>query len=213
MKLISVNVGLPKTIRIEDTPVSTGIFKEPVSGTVRVATLNLDGDGQADLTVHGGPDKAVYVYPSEHYPFWRQELGEQITRWGAFGENLTVEGLSEDSVGIGDAFGIGSAILQITQPRLPCFKLAAKFEREDIIKRFLQSRRTGFYVRVLKEGSLRAGDGIVLLSRESHHVTIHELTDLYLNKNPARSLLERVLGVESLSDAWREHFNSILARK
>jgi len=169
MRVISVNVGLPKDIAIGDSLVSTGIFKEPVTGVVRLRSLNLDGDRQADLTVHGGPDKAVYVYPSEHYPFWQKELGLSHLEWGAFGENLSVEGLFEDSIAIGDCLGIGSAVLQVTQPRLPCFKLAAKFERDDIIKMFLNSRRTGLYVRVLEEGALQAGDSISLLRTDPRH--------------------------------------------
>jgi MOSC domain-containing protein YiiM len=214
MKVISVNVGLPKDIQIQDTSVSTGIFKRPVAGMVRVRTLNLDGDRQADLKVHGGPDKAVYVYPSEHYGFWRRELGQNLPlEWGAFGENLTVEGLSEDAISIGDHIGIGTAAFQVTQPRLPCFKLAAKFQREDIIKRFLDSRRTGFYVKVLEEGSLQAGDAIVLLEREPHHVTIREITDLYLTKKPEKTRIERALSVESLANSWRKHFNALLSRK
>src|SRR5262245_49701380 len=163
MKLISVNVAQPREILIHDKFVSTGIFKQPVVGPVRVRTLNLDGDRQADLRVHGGRDKAVYVYPSEHYEFWQRELGENSLSWGAFGENLTVEGLFEDKVCVGDEIGIGTAVFQVTQPCQPCFKLAAKFQREDIIKRFLDSRRTGFYLRVLQEGSLQAGDSIQIL--------------------------------------------------
>jgi MOSC domain-containing protein YiiM len=180
---------------------------------VRVRTLNLEGDRQADLKVHGGPDKAVYVYPSEHYEFWRRELAQHPLKWGAFGENLTVEGLAEDAVSIGDHIGIGTAVFQVSQPRLPCFKLAAKLQREDIIRQFLDSRRTGFYVRVLEEGSLQAGDRIVLLERDPHHVTIREITDLYLTKKPERSRIERALSVEALATSWREHFNALLSRK
>ena len=181
LKLISLNVGLPREVPIGDRMVATGIFKTPVTGPVRVRTLNLDGDRQANLAVHGGVDKAVYAYPSEHYPFWQQELGEDLP-WGAFGENLTVEGLDEKSLSIGDQLGIGTAVFEVTQPRLPCFKLAAKFQRDDIIKRFLHSRRTGFYFRVLQEGVLEAGDAIVPVKREPHRVTIREITDLYIDK-------------------------------
>lgn len=213
MKVIAVNVGLPKHILIHDTPVATGIYKRPVAGMVLVRTLNLDGDRQADLKVHGGPDKAVYVYPSEHYEFWRRELGRNLSEWGAFGENLTVEGLFEDAISIGDRIGIGTAVLQITQPRLPCFKLAAKFGREDIIKKFLDSRRTGFYVRVLEEGSLQAGDTIAILKRDPDQVTIREITDLYLMKTPERSRIERVLSVKALAISWRKHFSALVSGK
>src|SRR5258705_2398924 len=161
MNVISVNVGLPRGLRIDDRSVATGIFKTPVAGSVRVRSLNLDGDRQADLTVHGGTDKAVYFYPSEHYPFWQQALGQPLA-WGAFGENLTVAGLDEAAISVGDQLGIGAAVLEVTQPRLPCFKLAGKFQRDDIIKRFLDSRKTGFYARVLKEGALQAGDPIAM---------------------------------------------------
>src|ERR1043166_1874738 len=154
MRVMSVNVGLPREVIWKGQRVATGIYKEPVEGRVLMRTLNLDGDRQADLTVHGGPDKAVYVYPFEHYEFWHRQLGLDPLESGAFGENLTVEGLSEDAVSVGDRIGIGTAVFQVTQPRLPCFKLAAKFAREDIIKQFLDSRRTGFYMRVLEEGSL-----------------------------------------------------------
>jgi MOSC domain-containing protein YiiM len=207
MKVISINVGLPKDILIGDTMVPTGIFKKPVAGVIRVRSLNLDGDRQADLKVHGGIDKAVYVYPSEHYSFWKRELQQDALDWGAFGENVTSEGLSEDAVSIGDELGIGTAVFQVTQPRLPCFKLAAKFEREDIIKTLLRSRRTGFYLKVLAEGFMEAGQAIHLLTRDPQHVTIRELTDLYVNKTPRRTEVERVLSVEALAASWREHFD------
>jgi MOSC domain-containing protein YiiM len=210
MKLISVNVALPREIRIQDSLVSTGIFKQPVAGPVRVRTLNLDGDRQADLRVHGGPDKAVYVYPSEHYEFWQRELGGNPLPWGAFGENLTVEGLLEKKIFIGDEIAIGSAVFQVTQPRQPCFKLAAKFQRDDMIKRFLDSRRTGFYFRVLQEGSLQAGDSIMILRSDPQRVSVREIMDLYLSKTPERSLIERALSVEALSKSWHEHFRKAL---
>jgi MOSC domain-containing protein YiiM len=177
---------------------------------IRVRKLNLEGDGQADLTVHGGPDKAVYAYPSEHYEFWRRELGMDLAQWGAFGENLTIEGMSEDTISVGDQIGIGTAIFQVTQPRLPCFKLAAKFQRQDIIERFLQSRRTGFYMRVLTEGTLQTGDGITLREKDPHSVRIRELADLYVNKHPGPSSILRILSVQALSESWRRHFQEML---
>jgi MOSC domain-containing protein YiiM len=209
MKVISVNVGLPKEIPVGDRMVATGIFKEPVAGPVRVRTLNLDGDRQADLSVHGGVDKAVYAYPSEHYPFWQRELGRDL-KWAAFGENLTVEGLLEENVGVGDRLAIGTALFEVTQPRLPCFKLAAKFHRDDIIRRFLESRRSGFYLRVLREGILEAGVAIDWIPSESARVTIRELVDLYRNKNPERDQIERALSARGLSASWRKHFQTML---
>jgi MOSC domain-containing protein YiiM len=213
MKLISVNVAQPKDILVNGRSVSTGIFKQPVSGVVRVRRLNLGGDRQADLTVHGGPDKAVYVYPSEHYVFWRRELDHDLFGWGTFGENLTVEGLLEDTVHIGDQICIGTALFEVTQPRQPCFKLAAKFEREDIIKRFLDSRRSGFYVRVLKEGSLQAGDPIEFRNRDPHAVTVREIMDLYAAKKLEKRQIERAVAVEALSNSWREHFLRMQANR
>ncbi|MGH9813488.1 MAG: MOSC domain-containing protein, partial [Candidatus Acidiferrales bacterium] len=166
MKLISVNVGLPREVSANGQRVLTGIFKQPVAGRVGVRRLNLDGDRQADLSVHGGPDKAVYAYPAEHYDFWRHELPGMELPFGMFGENLTVEGLREDEVNIGDRFAIGTAEFQVTQPRLPCYKLGIKFGRADMVKRFLHSRCTGFYFRVVKEGEVEAGDAIALVHRD-----------------------------------------------
>jgi len=180
-----------------------------VDGPVHVAGINLFGDEQSDLTVHGGLNKAVYGYPSEHYEYWRGELPGTDLDWGAFGENLTVEGCSEETISVGDQIKIGTSIFQVTQPRLPCFKLAAKFERDDIIKRMLHSRRTGFYLRVLQEGWIQSGDSIVISERDPARLTIRELTDLYLNKNPNRSSIERVLSVRALSEAWHDHFKGI----
>jgi MOSC domain-containing protein YiiM len=207
-KVISVNVGLPKDLVSGDRVISTGIVKTPLSGPVRVRSLNLDGDGQADLTVHGGVDKAVYVYPSEHYEFWQQNLGLTLP-WAAFGENLTVAGLTEETISIGDHLAVGTVVLAVSQPRLPCFKLAAKFQRDDIVQRFLNSRRTGFYTRVVQEGELQSGDAIVIVEKDRAHVTIREITDLYLNKHPDRKQIERVLSVAGLARSWRDHFLSV----
>jgi MOSC domain-containing protein YiiM len=204
-KVISVNVGLPTDLLNGDRVISTGIIKTPVSGPVRARALNLDGDRQADLTVHGGVDKAIYLYPSEHYEFWQQMLGAKLP-WAAFGENLTIAGLSETTVSIGDHLGIGTAVLSVSQPRLPCFKLAAKFQRDDMIERFLDSRRTGFYAQVLQEGELQAGDPIVILQEDPARVTIREITDIYLTKHPDRNDIDRVLSVAGLARPWREHF-------
>lgn len=178
MKLISVNVGLPREVQWKGRTVLTGIFKEPVSGRIAVRKLNLDGDGQADLSVHGGPEKAVYVYPVEHYAYWRKELPDMEFSWGMFGENLTTEGLLEEAIHIGDRFRIGSAEVIVTQPRMPCYKLGIRFGRNDIIKRFLVSGRPGFYLGVLREGEVGAGDTIELISRDKKQVTVSEIAHI-----------------------------------
>jgi MOSC domain-containing protein YiiM len=205
MKLLSVNVGLPREIQWKEKVVRTSIFKEPVQGRVRVSQLNLKGDQQSDLSVHGGIDKAVYAYPSEHYPFWRQELPGTDFTWGAFGENLTTEGLLEDTR-IGDRFRIGSAEFVVTQPRMPCYKLGIRFNRPDIVKRFLQSGRSGFYFAVLKEGAISAGDSIELLTRDEHGVTIADIVNLYGPDATNQDLLRRVSELPSLPKSWRDYF-------
>jgi MOSC domain-containing protein YiiM len=166
VKIISLNVGLPRLVLRNGEPVSTGIFKEPITRRVMMRTLNLDGDRQADLSVHGGPNKAVYVYPAEHYDFWKRELPEMDLPWGMFGENLTTSGLLETEINIVDKFRIGKAEVMVTEPRMPCFKVGIRFGRADIIKRFLQSEHTGFYLAVLKEGEVSAGDEFEPLARD-----------------------------------------------
>jgi MOSC domain-containing protein YiiM len=160
MKVISVNVGLPRIVEFRGEPVATGIFKDPVGGVVKVNELNLEGDGQADLRVHGGLYKAVYVCPSEHYEYWREQLLGVDLLWGAFGENLTIRGLVESDVRPGDRLRIGSAEFAVTQPRYPCYKLGIKFGRSDMVRRFAKSGLTGFYLSVVKTGELQAGDTI-----------------------------------------------------
>ena len=174
MKIVSINVGRPRNVEWRGKIVSTSIFKEPVAGPVRLQRLNLAGDEQADLSVHGGANKAVYVYPSEHYAYWRKELPGVELPWGAFGENLTTEGLSESTLQIGDRLIIGSAELRVTQPRMPCFKLAIRFGRPDMVKRFQQSGRSGFYLSVLREGVLTAGDSIRVVPQEEASLTVAE---------------------------------------
>jgi MOSC domain-containing protein YiiM len=212
MNVISVNVGLPREVVRDGHIVTTGIFKDPVAGRVRVRRFNLDRDRQADLSVHGGPYKAVYAYPSEHYEYWRGELPNQQLPWGAFGENLTTSGLSEDTVNIGDRFRIGNAELMVTVPRLPCYKLALKFGRDDIIKRFLRSGRSGFYLTVLGEGELGAGDEIEVVSRDPRGVTVADVLGLYESKRPDAELLRRAAEVEALPPGWRARFRERLER-
>jgi MOSC domain-containing protein YiiM len=212
MKLLSVNVGLPRDVISKGKSVTTGIFKEPVEGRVRLKTLNLDGDRQADLKVHGGTHKAVYAYPAEHYDYWRRELPGVELPWGMFGENLTVEGLLESEVNIGDQFRIGSAELMVTQPRLPCYKLAVKFGRDDIIKRFLESGRTGFYFAVLKEGEVGAGDSIEMMSSDVNELTVADVTRLYLHGEDDLETLQGALRVDALPDSWKSHFERRLEK-
>jgi MOSC domain-containing protein YiiM len=208
MKLISVNVGGPRDVISKGKTVTTSIFKVPVAGRVKLRTLNLDGDRQSDLTVHGGVHKAIYAYPSEHYAYWRRELPGIEMPWGMFGENLTVEGLFEDELNIGDQVRIGTAELAVTQPRLPCYKLAVKFGRDDIIKRFLDSRLTGFYFAVLREGDVGAGDSIEFISRDSNELAVAEVTRLYLDGRDDLEALQRALRVDALPEAWKTHFES-----
>lgn len=212
MRIISLNVGKPELVIVNDQPVSTSIFKEPIADRVMLRTLNLDGDRQADLSVHGGPDKAVYVYPSEHYLFWKHELPEMELPWGMFGENLTTTGLFETETHIGDRFRVGSAEVKVTQPRMPCYKLAIRFERNDIIKRFLVSERTGFYLSVLKEGEVGAGDEFELLERNTADVRVVDVIRLYSSDKRDLDLLRRAIASESLPNSWREHFRERLRK-
>ncbi|HTG95334.1 MAG TPA: MOSC domain-containing protein [Pyrinomonadaceae bacterium] len=212
MRIISLNVGKPELVIVNDQPVSTSIFKEPIADRVMLRTLNLDGDRQADLSVHGGPDKAVYVYPSEHYLFWKHELPEMELPWGMFGENLTTTGLLETETHIGDRFRVGSAEVKVTQPRMPCYKLAIRFERNDIIKRFLVSERTGFYLSVLKEGEVGAGDEFELLERNTADVRVVDVIRLYSSDKRDLDLLRRAIASESLPNSWREHFRERLRK-
>jgi MOSC domain-containing protein YiiM len=205
--LISLQVGIPRIVTRDGEEVLTGIFKSPVDKRVRMRKLNLDGDRQADLSVHGGPDKAVYAYPSEHYPFWKKELPEEEFPWGAFGENLTTSGLLEKDVCIGDRFTIGTAEVVVTQPRLPCFKLNLKFDRDDMIKRFLASRRTGFYFRVLQEGEIGAGDEIIPVHQDENRVSVSDILKIYLGAPDSDELRERALRVKYLSNSWREELS------
>ena len=209
MRLVSVNAGLPREVVWKGKRVTTGIFKQPVAGRVRLGTLNLDSDRQADLSLHGGPDKAVYAYPVEHYAFWRRELPEMELPLGMFGENFTTEGILEDAVEIGDCFRIGTAEAMVTQPRLPCYKLGVKFGREDMVKRFLASGRTGFYFAVLREGEVGAGDAIEVVARGASGVSVPDVTRLYVAKRYNEADLEtlqRATQAEALPEAWRSYF-------
>jgi MOSC domain-containing protein YiiM len=213
MQLLSVNVGLPQTVAWKGRTVTTGIFKTPVNSRVQMRRLNLNGDRQADLAVHGGPDKAVYAYPGEHYTYWRGEFPGMELPWGMFGENFTVAGLIEETVNIGDRFRIGSGIVMVTQPRVPCYKLAAKFGREDIIKRFLVSGRSGFYCKVMQEGEVGAGDAIEAVSRDGHAVTVADIARLYNGQSDDLDLLRRAVQIEALPEGWRDYFRQKIAQR
>ena len=210
MKLISVNVGRPRIVLWKGTQVSTAIFKSPVEGAIEAKQLNLCGDRQADLSVHGGPYKAVYGYPSEHYPYWREQLPQADLAWGAFGENLTTEGLFEDSLYIGDQLRIGSALLMVTQPRVPCYKITIRFDRDDMIKRFIESNTSGFYFSVIEEGRLAAGDKIEITHRDPAKVSVADINHLYYGTarhgtTNAHDLLTRAVNLEALPESWRDH--------
>jgi MOSC domain-containing protein YiiM len=207
MKLISINVGLLRIVTVNGDPVSTGIFKEPVAGRVMLRTLNLDGDRQADLSVHGGPSKAVYVYPAEHYDYWKRELPGMNLSWGMFGENFTSAGLFESDVNIGDRFSVGSAVVVVTEPRMPCYKLGIKFGRADMVKKFLASERTGFYFAVLQEGEVRAGDPFELVEKTDPSVRVSDITRLYTRDMHNLGLLRRAVEVEALPESWKSYFH------
>jgi MOSC domain-containing protein YiiM len=206
MKVISLNVARPRLTIYKGASINTGIFKKPVSGRIALRTLNLDGDQQADLSVHGGPFKAVYAYPSEHYGFWRQELPAMELPWGTFGENFTTEGLSEDDLHVGDRFRIGSAVLMVRQPRMPCYKLAARFQRDDMIERFLVSERSGFYFSVEQEGEVSVGDSFELISQNRDGITIVEMNRLFVHERYNRALLQKAIATAALPESWRDYF-------
>jgi len=213
VKILSVNVGLPREVTWQGKVVTTGIFKEPVNEPVMLRTLNLDGDGQADLTVHGGVTKAVYAYPSEHYGYWRTELPGIDLPWGMFGENFTTEGLLEENVYIGDRFGIGETEVMVTEPRMPCYKLGIKFGRPDIIKRFLASRRTGFYFAVVREGMVVTSDAIKLIGHEQQDISVADITRLYAFQKDDLKSLRRAIEVEALPKSWKGYFQHQLDKQ
>jgi MOSC domain-containing protein YiiM len=210
MKLISVNVGLPRNVNWQGKVVQTSIWKNPVAQRIRVSKLNLEGDRQSDLSVHGGADKAVYAYPSEHYPYWRNALPDVDLPWGAFGENFTTEGLLEEHVRIGDRLQIGSAEFIVTQPRMPCFKLGIRFNRMDMVKRFLKSKRTGFYFAVVCEGEVASGDAIQLGTPQEGGLTIADIVNLYTMDSDNQELLRRATESPALPDGWKDYFRKRL---
>jgi MOSC domain-containing protein YiiM len=210
MKLLAVSVSQLTTVAYKGRSVTTGIFKAPVTDRVMVRRMNLDGDRQADLSVHGGVDKAVYVYPFEHYAEWARELGRNDLSYGQFGENLTVEGMLEETVHIGDTFRIGDALLEVTQPRVPCYKLGLKMGSAQFPKKFLASHRTGYYVRVLEEGNVGAGDSIERITIDPEQMTIRQAVRLAFYEQDNLTMLERVLRIQALSQEWRRMFQEQL---
>ena len=223
VRIISVNAGLPREVRVQGETVSTGIFKSPVEGRVRIERLNIAGDRQADLSVHGGANKAVYGYPSEHYAYWAKRLRRNdlastslsvFDGWGMFGENLTFEGLLEDAIHLGDCLRVGTAVLRVTQPRFPCYKLGIRFGRADMVKKFQLSGRSGFYFSVIEEGEVAAGDSAEIVSRDKHAVTVAECVELYNNRNnPSPERVRQLLQVRALPPGMRKFFVNRLAQQ
>ena len=210
MQLVSVNVGLPREVTWHGRVVRTSIWKDPVEGLVHVSSLNLEGDQQSDLSVHGGPEKAVYAYPSEHYEYWRRELPGTDLAWAAFGENFTTEGLLEPDIRIGDRIRVGSAEFLVTQPRMPCFKLGVRFGRDDMVKRFLRSGRTGFYLAVVREGEVAKGNSLEIVGRDEHGVTVADIASLYARDRDNDDLLRRAVDVPALPESWKEYLRKRL---
>jgi MOSC domain-containing protein YiiM len=215
MKLVSLNVGLPRDLLWHGRTVTTAIYKQPVEGRVRLRTLNLDGDRQADLTVHGGEHKAVYCYPVAHYDYWKKELPGRDLPLAMFGENFTIDGPLESSIHLGDTFSVGSAEVVVTQPRLPCYKLGVRFDSDDMVKRFLASGRSGFYLAVTREGEVGAGDEIKPIARDPNAVPVSEITRLYIAKRFSHedvASLRRASLVSALPAGWKDYFRDRLAK-
>ena len=207
MKLVSLNCGLPREVVWHGRSVTTSIYKEPVPGRIALRTLNLDDDRQSDLTVHGGKDKAVYCYPLEHYEYWKVELPGHALPMGAFGENFTTEGLTEDFVHIGDRLSVGSAEVVVSQPRLPCYKLGIRFKSDDMVRRFLAGRQTGFYLAVKREGEVGSGDEVTVLDHDPNSISVSEINRLYISKEYNEEdlrLVRKALALEALPESWKE---------
>jgi MOSC domain-containing protein YiiM len=208
MKVLSVNVGLPRKVLFNGQTITTAIFKDPVKGPVMLRKINLDGDKQADLTVHGGVDKAVYSYPAEHYDYWRKQYPNIDIIWGMFGENFTTEGLMEDTVNIGDQVQIGSAKIVATQPRMPCYKLGVRFGIMEIIRRFLSSGRPGIYFKVLKQGEVKTDDKIEIIEKDKNNVTVKDIVRLYINRDHVDNIetMRRAIKISALPEGWKYEF-------
>ena len=209
-RLLSVNVGLPRDIVWRGRTVHTGVWKDPVQGRCRVGRLNLEGDGQGDLAGHGGEQRAVFVYQIESYRYWQDQLGRTDFVYGQFGENFTVEGLPDDGVSIGDRYGIGSALFEVTQPRVTCYRVGIRMNEPRMPALLTSSGRPGFYFRVLKEGEVEAGDEIVKVEEGKERMSVAEVNALlYLPPHP-RDRLERASQIAALSPGWRSSFTALL---
>ncbi|HEY0701576.1 MAG TPA: MOSC domain-containing protein [Candidatus Acidoferrales bacterium] len=216
MKILSLNVGVPRQVEVHGGTILTGIFKQPVAGRIQLRRLNLDGDRQADLTVHGGPYKAVYIYPHEHYEYWKKALPNREIPIAVFGENFTTEGLLESDVHIGDTFAVGSAEITVTQPRQPCYKLNVRFDDNHMVQRFLRSGRSGFYVQVTKPGEVAAGDEITVLSRDPRQVSIAEFNRIFTAKTltPADvEMIQKVMQIPAFPQESKDYFRENLAAR
>ena len=211
MKIISLNVGLPRKLHYGQMEVSTSIFKSPVRGPRLLRRLNLDGDLQSDLSVHGGKNKAVYAYASEHYDYWRKQLPDVDFTWGMFGENFTTEGLLEENAFIGDQYRLGGATVKVIQPRQPCYKLAIRFARPDMVKRFHQSRRSGIYFSVVEEGMVDVGDTFERVHEDERRVSIADVNRAYAAPEKNLDLLKRIVELEALPQDLHMEFTEILA--
>lgn len=204
MKLLSINIGKIREIDYQDRRVTTGIYKEPIQGSVQLSVLGVEGDVQVDRENHGGPDKAVYAYTIENYQHWQQDLNRAPFSYGQFGENCTVTGLMDDIVHIGDIFRIGTATLQVTQPRVPCFKLGVKMGEKGFVGKFRCSGRVGFYLRVLEEGTLEAGTSITRWIEDPARLTVCEAMKALEPGYHQKALLYKLLEISALSQAWRQ---------
>ncbi len=213
MHLISINVGLPQALSWKDQTATTSIVKKPVEGPVFVHTLHLEGDAQANLTVHGGVTKAVYGYPLEHYAYWESELNKEHLPPGSFGENLTIDGLKESDTQIGDRFQIGKVVLMATEPRQPCDKLAMRMQQEDMIERFLYSLRSGVYFSVLKEGMIQAGDEVKCIHKEQHGITVSDIIRLDVIDRNDEEGLRKAIKIDALPEKWKKRFRSRVEAK
>lgn len=214
MKIVSLNIGLPRDVEWHGQSVTTGIFKSPTASRIRLRKLNLDGDRQADLTVHGGEHKAVYCYPAEHYAYWREKLPGRELPFGSFGENFTTEGLLENSVRIGDRFAIHDAEVVVSQPRLPCYKLGVRFQADDMVKKFLASRRIGFYLAVTREGDVAAGDEMIPVVQNASKISIADFLRLFLAKSFSaadRASLQELYALPSVPNDWKHYFHERVA--